>query len=119
MPLYGSVHTARSVEACAMKSAEELRTEAHRLRETIRNISDPQLKIELASRALDLSERAEAIANSIEDPEIVRMNIARYQAMLAGGISDPSQRKIVEEMLADAETMLHWFPISPKATQPA
>jgi hypothetical protein len=99
-----------------MKSAEELRAQSRRLRETVENISDPQLKKELAARALELSERAEAIADSIEDPEIIRRNIARYQAMLSGGISDAFQRKIVEEMLDDAETMLHRFPITPKAT---
>jgi hypothetical protein len=47
------------------------------------------------------------------------MNIARYQAMLAGGISDPCQRKIAEEMLDDAKSTLHWFPITPKATHTA
>jgi hypothetical protein len=99
-----------------MKSAEELRVEARRLRDAVGNICDTQLKQELAARALGLSERAEAIANSIEDPEIIQMNIEHYQAMLVGGIGDPCQRKIVEEMLDDAETMLHWFPILSKAT---
>jgi hypothetical protein len=105
------------VEIRAMKSAEELRAEARRLRETVKNIYDPQLKQELSIRALELSERAEAIANSIEDPEIIRMNIARYQTMLARGISDASQRKIVEEMLDDAETMRCRFLIAHKATR--
>ena len=90
----------------AMKSAEELRAEVRRLRETLNNLSDPELKKELASRALALSERAEAIANSTEDPDIVRMNISRYRAMLEAGVSDAAQKKIVEEMLADAEAML-------------
>src|SRR5271166_149881 len=90
----------------AMKSAEELRTEACRLRETVKSLSDPQLKKELASRALGLSQRAEAIANSIEDPEIIPINISRLRSLLAGGISDASHRQTVEEMLADAETML-------------
>jgi hypothetical protein len=93
-----------------MKSAEELRAEARRLRETVRNISDSQLKKELAARALGLSERAESIINAIEDPEIIRMNITRYQAMLAAGISDVSQKKIVGEMLADAEELLRRLP---------
>jgi len=91
---------------CGMDSAEELRAEARRLIEAANNFSDPELKKDLAARALALSERAEAIANSMEDPEIIRMNIARYRALLAAGNCDITQQKIVEEMLADAEAML-------------
>jgi hypothetical protein len=90
----------------AMKSAEELRAESRRLRETVKTLSDSQLKKELAARALDLAHRAEAIANSMENPKIIMMNIARYQSMLAAGVSSESHRQIVEEMLADAETLL-------------
>jgi len=93
----------------AMDTAEELRAESRRLRETANNVSDPQLKKELASRALELAERAEAIAKSMEDPEIIRINIGRYRSMLASGINDSAQKKIVEEMLADAEAMLANF----------
>ena len=92
-----------------MKSAEELRIEARRLRDAADSVADPQLKAELAARALELSERAEAIANSVENPEIIRANIARYRAMLAAGIADAGQKKIVEEMLADAEALLLRF----------
>ena len=89
-----------------MTSPEELRAEARRLMETVNTIADPQLKRELAARALELSERAEAIANSGEDPEIIRANIARYRAMLAAGTGDATQKRIVEDLLADAETLL-------------
>ena len=89
-----------------MKSAEELRTEARHLIATARNLSDPQLRKELAARSLALANRAEAIANSIEDPEIIRKNIARYHSMLAAGMSRESHKQIVEEMLADAKTLL-------------
>jgi hypothetical protein len=88
-----------------MQTAEELRAEARRLLEAANNISDPQLKKGLAARALALSERAEAIERSLEDPEIVRANIARYRSMLAGGLDD-DQRRIVEQMIADAEALL-------------
>lgn len=88
-----------------MPSAEELRTESRRLREAAAGISDLQLKQELAERALELAQRAEAVARS-EDPEIIRANIKRYQAMIAVGIADETQRHIVEEMLADAERLL-------------
>ncbi len=88
-------------------SVEELRTEARRLRAAVENVCDPEIKRELAARALELSERAEAIARSIEEPSIIRANIARYRAMLAGnpGIND-DQKRIVEEMLADAQALL-------------
>ena len=89
-----------------MRPVEELRAEARRLLETANNISDPELKKELAIRALAISERAEAIANSIEHPDIIRMNISRFRSMLEIGITDASQKKIVEEMLADAEALL-------------
>ena len=89
-----------------MKSAEELRTEARRLMETVKNISDPELKKELAGRSLYLANRAEAIANSIKDPELIVINVSRYRLMLSAGISSESHKKLVEEMLADAKAML-------------
>jgi hypothetical protein len=89
-----------------MKSPEELRAEARRLTEKINNIAAPQLKIELASRALALSERAEAIEISVEDPQIAQMNIMRYQSWLSGGLTDEAHRKNVEEALTDAEECL-------------
>lgn len=86
---------------------EELRAEARRLIEAANNLSSDLLcKKELAERALQLSERAEAIANSTEDPETIEMNIRRYQNMLAGGLSDETHRKIIDEMLADAQSLL-------------
>jgi hypothetical protein len=54
-----------------MKSlVEELRAEARRSVEAANNSSETQLKKELSERALRLSERAEAIENSKEDPEM-------------------------------------------------
>jgi hypothetical protein len=88
-----------------MQSAEELRAESRRLREAVKNILDPQLKRELAERALVLAERAEALSRS-EAPEIIRANIKRYQSMLAAGISDDAHKRTVEEMLAEAQNLL-------------
>jgi len=86
-----------------MKSlVEQLRAEVRQLVETANNSSEAQLKKELAERALRLSARAEAIANSMEDPEIIETNIRCYQRMLAGGLTDEPHRKAVDEMLADA-----------------
>jgi hypothetical protein len=89
-----------------MSSAEELRAEACRLRETINTINDPALKQELAARAFELAERAEAMARLPENPEIIGANIERYRKMLAAGMDDPTQKRVVEEMLCDAEQML-------------
>jgi hypothetical protein len=89
-----------------MRLAEELRAEARRLMETVKNLSNAELKKELAARALYLANRAEAIANVMEDPEIILTKIARYRAMLAAGISSEPHQKIVEEMLTGDETLL-------------
>ena len=89
-----------------MGSADELRAEARRLREAVDNVADPAVKQELAARALELSLRAEEAERSREAPEILRANIARYRAMIASGIDDEQQKRIVQEMLRDAEEML-------------
>jgi len=88
-----------------MNSAAELRAEARRLREAVNTLTDPAAKQELAARALELAQRAEAL-DLQETPEILRMNIARYRSMLKAGLADEEQKRIVEEMLADAERML-------------
>jgi anti-sigma28 factor (negative regulator of flagellin synthesis) len=88
-----------------MTSVEELRAEARRLREASEKISDPQTKRELASRAFELAQRAEALANGVSDPEILRANIERYRSLLASGTLSIHQQRIVREMLDDAETL--------------
>jgi len=86
---------------------EELWTEVRRLIETVHDLPDAHLKKELAERALQLSERAEAITNSMDDPEIIEMNIRRDQRrMRAGGLTNKAHRKIIDEMLGDAQTLL-------------
>jgi hypothetical protein len=87
-------------------TVEELRAEARRLREAANNVSDPEVKKELAARALALSERAEALANSAEDPEIIAANIERYRSLLASSRLSVDEQRIVQEMLADAEASL-------------
>jgi hypothetical protein len=93
-----------------MASIEELRAEARRLREAADNVSDLQTKRELASRALELSQRAEAMAAGMGNAEILRANIERYRSLLSSGhhsgnLSD-EQRQLVTEMLDDAEALL-------------
>src|SRR4051812_5720040 len=90
-----------------MRSAEELRAESRRLRETIKTISNPVLKQQLASQALDLAMRAEAIADSSQNLEILRSNIERYRRMLlAGNGTSEAQKQTIEKMLRDAEEIL-------------
>jgi hypothetical protein len=89
-----------------MRSAEELRVEARQLLTAAEKIADPEAKQKMAARPLGLSERAEAIANSAGHPELLRANIAKYQAMPDRGITDPLHKSIVEEMLADAISLL-------------
>lgn len=89
-----------------MESVAEIRAEARRLQEAVKNTSDVELQKELAERAFGLAERAEALERSIESPQIIRMNIARYKSLLAAGITDAPQKEIVEAMLADLEALL-------------
>ena len=92
-----------------MSSVEELRAEAHRLREAVNNVSDPQTKQELVARALELSQRAEALERAGVDPWMLRANIDRYRSLLASRTLDAAQQRIIEEMLADAERLLGDF----------
>ncbi len=83
-----------------------LRAEARRLREAAASVSDPKTKQELSARALELAQRAEAMADGMGDPEILRMNIDRYRSLLKSGTLGSDQRRIIHEMLDDAETLL-------------
>jgi hypothetical protein len=89
-----------------MRSAEELRAEVRRLRKAINDIGDPAVKQELAARALQLSQEAEAVGLMGGDPTIIKANIGRYRRMLAAGIDDEVRKKIVEELLRYAEERL-------------
>jgi hypothetical protein len=90
-----------------MRSAEELRAESRRLRETIKTTSNPVLKQQLASQALDLAIRAEAIADSSENLAIIRTKIERYRRMLLtdNGKSE-AHKQTIEKMLRDANEIL-------------
>jgi len=89
-----------------MTSVEELRAEARRLMQTVGTVDDLRTKQELAERALELSQRAEALEKAIADPWILRANIDRYRSLLAPRALSDDQRRVVEELLADAERLL-------------
>jgi len=89
-----------------MTSIEELRAEARRLTQAVNAVSDPRTKEELAARALELSQRAEALERAMADPWLLRANINRYRSLLGSGTLSDDQTRVVQEMLADAERLL-------------
>jgi hypothetical protein len=93
-------------DAAAPASAEALRREARRLLDEVANAPDADTKRQLAAHALALAQRAEALTVWREEPAIIALNIERYRAMLAAGIDEASQRRLVEDMLSDAEAAL-------------
>jgi hypothetical protein len=82
-----------------------LRSEARRLRGMAKATVDIDSKQKLAAQALDLAQRAEVIARWQENPESLRPSIDRFRARLVAGIDDPSLRKIVEQILRNAEQL--------------
>jgi hypothetical protein len=88
-----------------MPSVEELRAEVRRLLATVGDLSDPRLKRESAGKAVVLAQLAETIERIKVNPEILRTTIARCRALLTDATSDETLTKIVEEVLADAETL--------------
>src|SRR5215212_8307206 len=89
-----------------MNSAEGLRTESRRLREAIKNTSDPALKQKFAAQAFELAIRAEIIARSSEDPDFLRTNIARYRRLLSVDDATIAEQRLIEAALSDAEELL-------------
>jgi hypothetical protein len=94
-----------------MISAKELRAESRRLREMIKNTSDPVLKQERAAQALELAIRAEAIADSSGNHDVLRAKIDRYRRMLSAddGKSE-AHKQTIEKMLSDAGEILQKLP---------
>src|SRR4051794_13592097 len=90
-----------------MRSVEDLRAESRRLREIIKNTDDPALKQQLASQALDLAVRAEAIADASKDLATVQAKIERYRRMLLTNDGKTEDHKqLIEKVLSDAGEIL-------------
>ncbi len=87
-------------------SPEDLRAEVRRLIDAVKHSPDDGAKRRLATEAVALSQRAEALAVWREEPTIIRLNVERYRTILKDGIDDAPQRQLIEEMLADAEAAL-------------
>ena len=88
-----------------MRSPEALRGEASRLLEEAKRSRDVILRQNLAARALELAQQAEAIASLPEDAEGLHLRIAQYRHMLGREASEPKQR-VVAQLLRDAEGKL-------------
>jgi rRNA-processing protein FCF1 len=85
-----------------MRSPKELRAQVRRLHFEIRTTTEPALKRELASRALELAMRAEIIANLPDDCGAIQAAIARYERMLVA-TPDREDQRVVRELLQEIE----------------
>jgi hypothetical protein len=84
-----------------MRSPEALRGEASRLLEEAKRSRDVILRQNLAARALELAQQAEAIANLPNDVEDLCVRIAHYRNRLAAS-GDPRKQRVLAELLRDA-----------------
>ena len=89
-----------------MRSPKELRVEVRRLHTKLSTTTEPALRRELASRALELAMRAEVIANLPDDSEAIHAAIARYYHSL-DATQDPDGQRILRELLQDIEYEAH------------
>jgi ABC-type uncharacterized transport system YnjBCD ATPase subunit len=88
-----------------MRSSEQLRAEVRRLHLAIRSTVDATQRQNLAARALELAQQAEAIASLPDDVEGLRVRIAQYRHMLDRADNEPKQR-VVAQLLRDADGKL-------------
>ena len=100
---------ARVETACATArplSPEDLQAEVRRLIHEAKQSLDDDAKRRLATEAVALSQRAEALALWREEPAIIWLYVERYRTMLKDSIHDGPRRRLIAEMLADAEAVL-------------
>ena len=88
-----------------MQSPDQLRTEAHRILEEAERSRDATAKQNLASRALELAQQAEAIERLPDDVEALTVRIAHYEQMLDRTDSKPKQ-DVIAQLVQDAEHRL-------------
>jgi rubrerythrin len=85
-----------------MRSPKELRAEVRRLHLEISTKTEPALKRELASRALEHAMRAEILANLPDHCGAIKAAIARYERMLVA-TQDRDGQRVIRELLQDIE----------------
>jgi hypothetical protein len=88
-----------------LDSPEYLRGQSRRLGAILRDLSDPDVKRELAAYSFQLAQRAKSLARLAEDPAVIRINIERYRAMIAADL-DGGDRATVKRILDEAEQAL-------------
>jgi len=71
---------------------EYLRNKSRRFRKIISELSDPEIKKELASHSFNLAQRAEAVGRIKEDQAEVRKNVERFRSVPQSGV-DPAERQ--------------------------
>jgi hypothetical protein len=82
-----------------------LRAEVARLHQAMRLTLDPVAKRELAERALELAQEAEAIADLPADVEALHASVAHYRHMLADA-KNITKLRILTHVLQRAEDKL-------------
>src|SRR5262249_33490048 len=86
----------RESEPSLMNKPDELRAEVDRLQAEALASGETSEKIKLATRALYLAQRAEALERLQAHPGRIRESIARYKSMLGAGIDDEDHRQNIE-----------------------
>ena len=89
-----------------MPSAEDLREEVRRLLREAEGFIDIKVKLELASRAFELAQRAERIDVLAADRGRLEAEIARCRSRLRDASLSPVHQRLVREALADAESLM-------------
>ena len=88
-----------------MRSPKELRNEVRGLLERAQGFIDPAMRRELTSRAFELAQLAESMAELEDDSERRESRIARYRSMLKDPSLSQAQRRLIEDVLRNSEAM--------------
>ena len=81
------------------------RAEVHRLHLKLLNTADPTLRKEMAERALELAQQAEAIESLPNDVKGLCVSIAHYSSRLAAERDQHGQRALAELLQAVEEKL--------------
>ena len=100
-----------------MRSPDQLRAEVHRLHLKLLNTADPALRQEIAKRALELAQQAEAIESLPSDVEGLCVSIAHYSSRLAAERDQHGQRALAE-LLQAVEEKLEQVSSQPRTPTP-
>jgi hypothetical protein len=94
-----------------------LRAEVGRLHQAMRATLDPVARRNLAERAMELAQEAEAIADLPPDAEGLNGAIAHYKHMLANA-DNPSKQQVLIHVLERAESKLQQLSSQQRTSRP-